>query len=142
MTAIAAAPQTLAAAHPAKIRNRVLWTVQIVLALFFIIASGGPKLFGQADALRTFHAIGWGEWFRYFTGLVEISGGIGLLVPRLNAPAAAGMSITMIFAAATQAFVLGSPALALFPLILVGVFTWIAYERRASFSTFTDLVHR
>ncbi|WP_040807721.1 DoxX family protein [Nocardia concava] len=141
MTAIAAT-QTVATstATPGKIRNRVLWTLQIVLGLFFIFASGLPKFMGQADAVRVFHQIGFGDWFMYFTGLVEVSGGIGLMVRRLSGPAAAGLSITMVCAAATQAFILGAPALAPFPLILVGVFAWIAYQRRASFSTFTGLV--
>ncbi|GAB3205372.1 DoxX family protein [Nocardia tengchongensis] len=134
------APQTLTVAAPSKLRNRVLWTLQIVLGLFFVIASGLPKFVGQADAVRIYNEIGWGDWFRYFTGLVEVSGGIGLMVARLSGPAAAGLSITMVCAAATQAFLLGAPGLAVFPLVLVGVFAWIAYERRASFATFTDLV--
>ncbi|WP_067720033.1 DoxX family protein [Nocardia yamanashiensis] len=141
MTAIAAPAQTAATAPAAtgKTRNRVLWTLQIVLALFFIIASGLPKLVGQSDAVHAFDTIGWGDWFRYFTGVVEISGGIGLLVPRLTAPAAAGLSITTVLAAATQAFLLDAPALAPFPLVLAVVFAWIAYERRADF---TSLVKR
>ncbi|MVU83062.1 DoxX family membrane protein [Nocardia sp. ET3-3] len=141
MTTIAAT-QTVATttATPGKARNRVLWTLQIVLGLFFVFASGLPKFMGQADAVRIFHQIGWGEWFMYFTGLVEVSGGIGLMVRRLTGPAAAGLSITMVCAAATQVFVIGGAGLAVFPLILVGVFAWIAYERRESFSTFTNLV--
>ncbi|WP_225732463.1 MULTISPECIES: DoxX family protein [unclassified Nocardia] len=119
-----------AVARPSKVRNRVLWTLQIVLGLFFIIASGAPKLAGQQDAVRVFNEIGWGDWFRYFTGLVEVSGGIGLLVPRLNGLAAAGLSITMVLAAATQAFVMGAPAMAIFPLALAALFAWIAYQRR------------
>ncbi|MEU4345460.1 DoxX family protein [Nocardia sp. NPDC023852] len=31
--------------------------------------------------MRIFNDIGFGDWFRYFTGVVEIAGGIGLLVP-------------------------------------------------------------
>lgn len=139
MTTIAATP-TLTVAAPSKLRNRALWTLQIVLGLFFIIASGLPKFVGQADAVRIYDEIGWGDWFRYLTGLVEVSGGLGLMIPRLSGPAAAGLSITMVCAAATQAFLLGAPSLAIFPLVLVGVFAWIAYERRASFATFTDLV--
>ncbi|MFD7846820.1 DoxX family protein [Nocardia sp. NPDC059764] len=137
MTTIAATP-TITVAAPSKLRNRVLWTLQIVLGLFFIIASGLPKFVGQADAVRIYNEIGWGDWFRYLTGLVEVSGGLGLMIPRLSGPAAAGLSITMVCAAATQAFLLGAPSLAIFPLVLVGVFAWIAYERRASFATFTD----
>ncbi|MEU1432010.1 DoxX family protein [Nocardia sp. NPDC005746] len=139
MTTIAATP-TITVAAPTKLRNRVLWTLQIVLGLFFIIASGLPKFVGQADAVRIYNEIGWGDWFRYLTGLVEVSGGLGLMIPRLSGPAAAGLSITMVCAAATQAFLLGAPGLAIFPLVLVAVFAWIAYERRASFATFTDLV--
>ncbi|WP_067829787.1 DoxX family protein [Nocardia inohanensis] len=142
MTAIAAPAQSVANATPGKTRNRVLWTLQIVLGLFFIIASGLPKLVGQADAVHAFETIGWGDWFRYFTGVVEVSGGIGLLVPRLTGPAAAGLSITTVLAAATQIFLLDAPALAPFPLILAVIFAWIAYERRDSFATFTSLVKR
>ncbi|MGA4789842.1 DoxX family protein [Nocardia sp. AB354] len=129
MTAITASAPSVAT-RPGKIRTRVLWILQIVLGLFFVIASGLPKVVGQSDAVRIFHDIGWGDWFRYFTGLVEISGGIGLLVPRLSWLAAAGLSITMVCAAATQAFVMDAPAGAIFPLVLMAVFAWIAYERR------------
>ncbi|MBF6276989.1 MULTISPECIES: DoxX family protein [Nocardia] len=129
MTAVTASAPSVAT-RPGKIRTRVLWTLQIVLGLFFVIASGLPKVVGQSDAVRIFHDIGWGDWFRYFTGLVEISGGIGLLVPRLSWLAAAGLSITMVCAAATQAFVMDAPAGAIFPLVLMAVFAWIAYERR------------
>ncbi|WP_327140740.1 DoxX family protein [Nocardia sp. NBC_01327] len=145
MTAIAATAQTSATstvAVPSKTRNRVLWTLQILFGLFFIIASGLPKLVGQHDAVQTFRDIGWGEWFRYFTGVVEVSGGIGLLVPRLSGPAAAGLSITTVLAAATQVFLLHNAALAPFPLVLAVMFAWIAYERRASFATFTALLNR
>ena len=130
MTAITASAPSATTTRPGAIRNRVLWTLQIVLGLFFVIASGLPKVVGQSDAVRIFHDIGWGDWFRYFTGLVEISGGIGLVVPRLSWLAAAGLSITMVCAAATQAFVMDAPAGAIFPLVLVAVFAWIAYERR------------
>ncbi|MQY31962.1 DoxX family protein [Nocardia aurantia] len=120
---------TQVSAQPGKIRNRVLWTLQILLGLFFIVASGLPKLIGQADAVRSFQDIGWGEWYRYFVGVVEVSGGIGLLVPRLSGYAAAGLSIVTVLAAATQAFQLHNPGLSVFPLVLAVVFAWIARER-------------
>ncbi len=121
---------TVIAAHPGKTRNRVLWTLQIVLGLFFVVASGLPKLAGQSDAVRIFDEIGWGDWFRYFAGVVEISGGVGLLVPRLTWLAAAGLSVTAVLAAITQAFVLDAPGNTIFPLILAVMLAWIAYERR------------
>jgi uncharacterized membrane protein len=112
------------------VRNRVLWTLQIVLGLFFIFASGLPELFGEATAVHVFQQIGWGEWFRYVTGVVEISGGIGLMIPRLTRAAAAGLTTTTICAAATQIFLLHAPATAIFPLILAVIFGWIVTQRR------------
>ncbi|GAA5059858.1 DoxX family protein [Nocardia callitridis] len=137
-----ATPATPAAASPSKTRNRVLWVLQIVFGLFFIFVSALPKLFGVQSAVDSFDDIGFGQWFRYVTGIVELAGGIGLLVPRLSGLAAAGLSITTVLAAATQAFLLDAPGLAPFPLILAVLFAWIAYERRDTISGLGNLVRR
>ncbi|WP_433755852.1 DoxX family protein [Nocardia sp. CA-135398] len=146
MTTIAPAAPTItttAVAHrPGKKMNVALWTVQILLALFFIIASAAPKLLGAHAAVESFDTIGWGQWFRYFTGLVELAGGIGLLVPRLTGPAAVGLTITMVCAALTQVFLLGAAALAPFPLVLGVVFVWIAWQRRDSIIAVRELLAR
>ncbi|WP_433598398.1 DoxX family protein [Nocardia sp. CA-135953] len=147
MTAIApAAPITSAAAtvahRPGKKMTIALWTVQVMLALFFIIASAAPKLLGAHAAIESFDTIGWGQWFRYFTGVVELAGGIGLLVPRLTGPAAVGLTITMVCAALTQVFLLGAPALAPFPLVLGVVFVWIGWQRRDSIVALPELSAR
>ncbi|MFC9896543.1 DoxX family protein [Nocardia sp. NPDC127579] len=130
---------TAPAAHynPGTIRNRVLWTSQIVLGLFFIIASGGPKLviphllMDNAPANLTIPMA-----LLIFIGVVEVAGGIGLMVPRVSALAAAGLSVLTILAAATQAFIADAPNMSIFPLALAAIFAWIAYERR---STIADL---
>ncbi|WP_406273854.1 DoxX family protein [Nocardia sp. NBC_00881] len=127
MTAVAA---TAPADRSGKVLNRTLWTLQVLLGLFFIVASGLPKVLGEANAVRIFNEIGFGDWFRYFTGVVEIAGGIGLLVPRLSGFAAAGLSVTVVLAAATQAFIMGAPGLAPFPMVLAVLFAWMAYQRR------------
>ncbi|MCQ0011585.1 DoxX family protein [Actinomadura madurae] len=51
--------------------RRVLWGAQIFIAAFLLFASALPKFAGQAEAVRTFEEIGWGQWFRYVTGAVE-----------------------------------------------------------------------
>ncbi|WP_454198924.1 DoxX family protein [Nocardia sp. Marseille-Q1738] len=139
MTTIAA---PTVAARPGKALNRTLWTLQILLGLFLIIASGLPKVVGQSGAVRIFDEIGLGDWFRYLTGVVEIAGGIGLLVPRMSGLAAAGLSVTMVLAAATQAFILNAPALAPFPLVLAVVFAWIAYQRRDTLAALRETLTR
>jgi len=47
---------------------------------------GGAKLLGSPMAVRLFHDIGWGQWFRYVTGVVELTGGLLLVVPGWQAP--------------------------------------------------------
>ncbi|MGV9753925.1 DoxX family protein [Nocardia farcinica] len=123
---------TDAARRPGTIRNRVLWTLQIVLGLFFIIASGGPKLVMPNALVENAPenlALPFG--LLIFIGLAEVAGGIGLMVPRLTALAAVGLSVLTVLAAGTQAFIADKPAMAIFPLVLAAIFAWIAYERRA-----------
>ncbi|MEW1734639.1 DoxX family protein [Nocardia beijingensis] len=133
MTTIAAAPTATATARPGKVRNRVLWGLQIFLGLFFILASGLPKVLDMVpeENMAAMREAGIGSpWFMYFVGACEIAGGVGLLVRRLSGPAAVGLSILTFLAAATNVFLTDMPAYAPFPLVLSGIFAWIAYERR------------
>ncbi|MET8797585.1 DoxX family protein [Nocardia sp. NPDC004568] len=133
-----------AAPHrPGKIRHRVLWTLQILLGLFFVIASGGPKLVipgaltdNAPENLTIPFAL------LIFIGVAEVAGGIGLMVPRLTALAAAGLTVLTVLAAGTQAFIADKPAMAIFPLALAAIFTWIAYERRATLTELRDTLTR
>src|SRR5690348_1719982 len=112
----ARAARTAAAtpAGPSRAANRALWTAQILLFAFLLFASALPKLIGEANAIETFDEIGWGQWFRYFTGVVEAAGAIGLVIPRLAGAAATGLIGVMIGAALTQILVI-EPAWALLP---------------------------
>ncbi|AGL16983.1 DoxX family protein [Actinoplanes sp. N902-109] len=112
--------------------NRTLWALQVFLAAFFIVASAGPKLFGEQNAVQSFEDMGAATWFRYFVGLVELAGGIGLLVPRLAGLAAAGLALLMVGATITQAVFLDGGALVVTPVVLFVVFVAIAWGRRGS----------
>ncbi|MCU1660022.1 MAG: DoxX family protein [Pseudonocardia sp.] len=122
---------TSATASTNRVTNRVLWGFQILVGLFFIVASAAPKFFGEAYAVETFTQIGAGQWFRYLVAVLELAGGIGLLTTRLAAPAALGLMGLMIGAAFTQAVVLDAPAMILTPAILFVVLAAIAWGRRA-----------
>ncbi|MFC4048488.1 DoxX family protein [Actinomadura syzygii] len=141
----AATSQGTAAQSPAgsgvRWRSRVLWAVQIALAVFMVVASGLPKLFGEHTAVQVFEDIGWGQWFRYFTGAVEIAGGLGLLIPRLSAAAATGLVGVMIGAVITN-IGLGSPEVVPFPALLGVVFAVIAWNRREKARGLLDLFRR
>lgn len=133
MTAQTVQSRTAAPVQPAADRRtvrKVLWGAQILLAAFLFFASALPKFAGQADAVRTFDEIGWGQWFRYVTGAVEAAGAIGLVIPRLAGIAATGLIGLMAGAALTQLLVL-EPAWALMPVALAAVFAAVARDRRA-----------
>lgn len=131
-TAQAATASQTAADGERRTLRKVLWGAQILLAAFLFFASALPKFAGQADAVRTFDEIGWGQWFRYVTGAVEAAGAIGLVIPRLAGIAATGLIGLMAGAALTQLLVL-EPAWALMPVALAVVFAAVARDRRAEF---------
>ncbi|MCS7477260.1 DoxX family protein [Umezawaea endophytica] len=120
-------------------RNRAVSTTFVVLrvlvALMFVVASAGPKFFGEVYAVEIFTEIGAGQWFRYLVGFLELAGGVGLLVPRLVAPAAIGLVGLMVGAAFTQVVILDNPAFVVTPVVLGVLCGLIAWHHRASLRT-------
>jgi uncharacterized membrane protein YphA (DoxX/SURF4 family) len=113
---------------PGKALNVVLWVFQVALALMFFMAGGG-KLAGSAMHVALFDAIGIGQWFRYVTGLLEVSGAVLLLVPRASGAGAALLSAVMLGAITTHVAVLhNSPAM---PVVLLVGLAFVAWGRRA-----------
>ncbi|MGZ4898990.1 MAG: DoxX family protein [Candidatus Angelobacter sp.] len=74
-----------------------MWVVSILLAALFLFA-GLPKLLTPAKILSQWV---YAPWFLTFIGVCETLGAIGLLIPRLAALAAAGLSIIMVGAVYT-----------------------------------------
>lgn len=119
---------------PSRTADRVDLVLRVLLGLFFIIASALPKLFGETYAVQIFDQIGAGDWFRYAIGLVELAGGIGLLIPGLAGAAAVGLIGLMVGAAITQAFVLDQPAYVVTPVILGVLLAMIVRHHRGRVS--------
>ncbi|MFD7027761.1 DoxX family protein [Streptomyces sp. NPDC059917] len=129
-TTTAAATGTPSATKSGKAVVRVVWTLRILLALFFALASALPKLLALPAAATVFDSIGVGHWFMYLTGLVELAGAVGLLVRRLTGPAATALIVFLVFAFVTQLTAMhgenaGTPFLFMVPLAV------IAWNRRA-----------
>jgi len=74
-----------------------MWVVSILLTCLFLFA-GLPKLLTPAKMLSQWV---YAPWFLTFIGVCETLGAIGLLIPRLAALAAAGLSVIMIGAVYT-----------------------------------------
>ncbi len=60
------------------------WALKIILAILFISAAGA-KLAGIPYMVAEFNVVGLGQWLRYFTAAMEISGGVLLLWPSRQA---------------------------------------------------------
>ena len=117
-----------AAEGPGKALSITTWVLQILLGAFMIVASGTPKIFGVEAAAEGFDVIGWGDWFMYLVGALEIAGGIGLLIPRISGLAAAALGLLMVGAAIFNVAILDFPVLT--PLILLVLFAAVAWVRR------------
>jgi putative oxidoreductase len=111
-----------------KGRITTLWILSSLVAVTFL-AAGGAKLAGVPVMVDMFDKVGLGQWFRYFTALLEVTGAIGLLIPRYAFYAALLLAVVMVGAIIAHVAVLGgSPAPAGVLLVLSGI---IAYLRRS-----------
>ena len=92
-------------APPRKGLNIALWIVQVLLALLFVFA-GVMKLVMPLEQMAG--PVAFPGWFLRFIGVVELLGGLGLILPgllrirtSLTVWAAAGLVIVMIGAVGT-----------------------------------------
>src|ERR1700742_3696871 len=124
MTQSSLSDGTPARTQPGKAANIALWVVQILLALAFAGAASG-KLLGKPEMVGLYDVIGIGQWFRYVTGLFELTGAILILVPRTKFFGAALLALVMVGAVLTHLFILHSaPTAPAVLLVLAGVVAW------------------
>jgi len=113
-----------AASRPSTTLDVAFWVLQLLLAVVFLIA-GTTKLAGAQMHVETFEKLGVGQWFRYFTGSVEVIAAILIIVPRTVVVGAALLFVTMIAAIDAHALVIGgSPVPALVLLALAALVAW------------------
>ena len=115
--------------------NITLWIVQALLAAIFQFA-GGMKLVMPIEEMLKQMPLPLPGWFVQFTGIVEVLGAIGLILPwllrkrpGLTPLAAAGLVIVMIGATA-YTLAAGDVASALMPLVVGILCGFVAYGRR------------
>jgi len=111
----------------------VLWIVQGLLALFFALGSGAPKLFLPLDTLPM--PLPLPELFLRFVGVAEVLGGLGLILPGLlhirpglTPLAAAGLVLVTIGATVYQ-LAAGQPGNAVFAVVVGLIAAFVAYGR-------------
>ena len=92
-------------------RNQIAdWVLRGAIAFAFVLF--GLEKFPSAPGtewVQLFGQIGLGQWFRYFTGIVEIFGGVLVLIPWTARVGLAILAATMASAALILDFVIGRP---------------------------------
>jgi putative oxidoreductase len=78
--------------------------IEIALGLLFV-AAGLVKLSGMGFMVELFTSLGFGQWLRYVTALVELTGGVLLLAGRLEYLAALALAVIMVGATAASIIV-------------------------------------
>jgi putative oxidoreductase len=102
-----------------------VWALQILAAAQFFV-TGLDKLGDAPPMIQLFQTVGFGQWFRYFTGTLEVVSAVLLLMPRLAALGAALLALGMIGALIAHATVLPfSPVKAIVLLVMVSVVFWV-----------------
>ena len=109
------------------VQRRIVWGVRILLALAYG-AAGVSKLAGVPQMVQVFDAIGFGQWFRYLTGAVEVVGAVLLLVPATGFFGGLLLAATMVGAVATHLVLIGgNPA----PAVVLGLLSaFVAWRQR------------
>lgn len=103
-----------------------IWALRSVLALAFV-SGGFSKLTGAPAMVAIFTKIGFGDWFRYLTGLLEVIGAVGLLIPRTSFYAACLLATVMIGAIGFHLTSLGgNPTPAIAFLLLAALSAWLS----------------
>ncbi|MFF7975399.1 DoxX family protein [Streptomyces sp. NPDC007905] len=135
------APSGASATARGRLARIALRAVQVLLALFYGIASALPKLIAHPSAVESFDKIGWGSVGMYTIGALELAGAVALLVPALQSVAAMALSALMVGAFIVQLTVFDGQYAAT-PLILIVPLVLIAWARRGHNTDLLRLLRR
>jgi putative oxidoreductase len=128
------------AATPGRTAAVALWVLQVLLAAAFVMAAV-TKFTRYPEAVETFDHIGFGHWFMYLIGSLELAGAIGLLIPILSGPAATALAALLTGAILTQ-LLLFAPVTAITPAAYLVPVVVVAWGRRHQTARFVRLVSR
>jgi putative oxidoreductase len=105
----------------------VAWAFQILAATQFFL-TGLDKLSDAPVMVQLFGAVGFGQWFRYFTGIVEVVSAVLLLMPRMVLLGAVLLAATMVGALIAHFTVLPFPPVK--PIVLLAMVAFVFWVRR------------
>jgi uncharacterized membrane protein YphA (DoxX/SURF4 family) len=109
---------------PNRIDTLATWLPRLALAVAFLMI--GASKFRDPMWVRLFEKIGFGQWFRYLAGAMQVGGAILALVPRLALLGIALIVCTLVGAVVVW-IVFGQPFAAIIPGTLLAVVLAIGY---------------
>ena len=116
---------------PGRAKNTGLWFLQAASAAMFAMV-GVAKLTGAESMVHVFAAVGLGQWLRYFTGALEVTGAVALLIPGFAGLGALWLAAVMASAVIAHLTVLGgNPAVPVALLVAMAVVAWGRWDRTA-----------
>ena len=105
-------------------RDIPLWCVQVLLAFVFVDASWA-KLMGNPEMVALFTAVGFGQRFRYVTGVLELTGAVLIVVPKTSRIGAALLASIMLGALTAHVFILhAQPTVPVILFLMSGLVVW------------------
>src|SRR4051812_7992810 len=110
-----------------KGKTIALWVATGLLACLFALS--GLMKFVNPEMAEQFARWGYADWFRVLIGVVEIGGGLALLLPRTAFPAAVALAVVMAGAVSTHLRG-GELPQAAGPLVLLAALVLVGYARR------------
>ena len=107
------------------------WVLRGGIAVVFVLF--GAEKFPSAPGspwVKLFQQIGAGQWFRYFAGVVEVLGGVLVLIPWTVTAGLVLLACTMAAAVLILVFVIGQPADSIFAGVLFVALAAFWWSRR------------
>lgn len=116
------------------------WLLRGAVAFVFV-SIGWEKLTATPGSMwfTLFAHIGWGQWFRCFTGGVQILGGVLMIIPRSTIIGTLLLASTMAGAILFHLFVLGDPFSSAIPAVLLVGILVIGTRRSSETDEITSL---
>jgi uncharacterized membrane protein YphA (DoxX/SURF4 family) len=100
---------------------------------FIFLGIGAAKLAGVQQLVQFFAAIGWGQWFRFVTGVLDVAGAVLVFVPRLSFYGALLLVLTVGTATLICLTILHqNPAVPLTLTLLAATEAWLTRSKRQS----------
>ena len=115
-----------------KARRIITWILRVLLGVTFL-GIGIEKITGTMGTIPFFDAIGWGQWFRYFSGILDIAGALLIFVPRWTSLGALIITCTVglgTYLCFTKA--LFNPIFPLIMTLLAVTLLWLTWKQKPS----------